>query len=168
MSWNKYDPENSNGPVSWFTKIIGLVFVLSLIVGAASFTLGWFDDGAKVAQEQLYPSALLKKYEWFKDAHAQLEAKRKNIQTMESREQELIDAYLVDGKATPRIHWLRSDAEQFNLWESEIAGLKANYNDLAAQYNAQMSKINYRFTNVGDIPGGSDEPLPRNIAPYID
>lgn len=168
MSWDKYDPKNSKGPVSYFTKIIVLVFVLSLIGGTASYMMGWIGDAGKVAQEQFSPSVLLKKYEWFKDAHAQLDAKRKNIQTMQNREKALTDAYLVDGKPTPRNRWTRSDAEQFNQWESEVAGLKANYNDLAAKYNSQMAKFNFRFTNVGDLPAGADEPLPRNVAPYTD
>lgn len=167
MSWNKYDPENSKGPTGWFTKIMVLFVVLSLIGGTAGLVLGWFGDAANVAQKEFSASALLRKYEWFKDAHAQLDAKRKNIEVMQNRQKALSDAYLVDGKPTPRNKWSRSDAEQSNQWETEIAGLRANYNDLAAQYNSQMSKFNFRFTNVGDLPAGAAEPLPRNVAPYV-
>jgi len=48
-----------------------------------------------------------------------------------------------------------------------VAGIKASYNQLAAEYNAGMVKINWRYTNVGDLPPGSTEPLPREFKPYI-
>jgi len=56
--------------------------------------------------------------------------------------------------------------EQVGLWQSEVAGITASYNALAADYNAQMSKINYRFCNVGDLPRGATDPLPREFKPY--
>ncbi len=66
----------------------------------------------------------------------------------------------------PRNKWPREDREQYNLWQSEVAGIKASYNTLAAEYNAQMSKMNWRFTNVGELPKGAETPLPREFKPY--
>jgi hypothetical protein len=54
-----------------------------------------------------------------------------------------------------------------NQWNGELDGVKASYNDLAADYNSAMSKANVNFTNVGDLPKGASEPLPREVAPYI-
>ena len=41
------------------------------------------------------------------------------------------------------------------------------HNQLCAEYNSAMSKFNYRFTNIGDLPEGATEPLPREYKPYI-
>src|SRR3990167_6246123 len=66
-----------------------------------------------------------------------------------------------------RQKWPREDREQYNVWSSEVAGVKASYNTLAAEYNAQMAKFNWRFANVGELPKGADKPLPREFKPYI-
>jgi len=67
-----------------------------------------------------------------------------------------------------RKEWAREDREQFNVWSSEVAGVKASYNSLAAEYNAQMAKMNWRFTNVGMLPQGATQPLPREYKPYVE
>lgn len=162
-NWNNYDPTNSKGPFTYFVRIILLVATLSAVVGVVGYTMGWFGEAAQVTQEQFGPRALLKKYEWFKDAAAQLDAKRANIEAMQVRVKTLEDQYA----GQKRSSWSRTDAEQYNQWLSEVAGLKANYNDLAAEYNAAMAKFNYRFTNVGDLPAGADKPLPREFKPYL-
>jgi hypothetical protein len=161
--WSNYDPENSKGPFSYGLRIIILVVALSAVVGVIGYVGGWFGEAAKVTQEQFGPQALLQKYEWFKDASAQLDAKVANIQAMEQRQADLTAQY----QGQPRNKWLRSDAEQYNQTAAEIAGLKANYNDLAAEYNSAMSKFNYRFTNVGDLPQGATKVLPREYKPYV-
>ncbi len=69
---------------------------------------------------------------------------------------------------TPRINWPRTDLEQYNLWTTELAGVIAAYNSLAAEYNAQMAKENWAFCNVGDLPAGATEPLPREFAAYME
>ncbi|MDX1987077.1 MAG: hypothetical protein SFV17_10370 [Candidatus Obscuribacter sp.] len=161
-NWNNLDPERSKGPVRYGIKLIVIIFTLACFGGVLSYTAGWFRDAGQVVQEEFSPSALLKKYEWFKDASAQLDAKKANIDAAQARINAVEDQY----KGVPRGQWARTDAEQFNLWQTEVAGLKANYNSLAAQYNAAMVKFNYRFTNVGDLPAGATEPLPRAYKPY--
>lgn len=120
------------------------------------------EETANVAQEQLGPRALLKKYEWFKDAAAQLDAKKADIQVAQNRIDNMIQSY---GK-TPRARWSRADQEQQNLWFSEVSGITMGYNGLAAEYNSAMSKVNYRFTNAGDLPAGATEVLPREFRKY--
>lgn len=122
-------------------------------------------DGLKTVEQQYSPSVLLKKYEWFKEASAQCEQKLATLETYESRFQSMKDTYGVD--SLKRREWVRSDLEQWNVWQSEYLGVKASYNDLASQYNAAMVKFNYRFCNVGDLPSGADIPLPREFKPYI-
>lgn len=161
-NWNKLDPNTSRGPVNYGMRIILIVFALACFGGVLSWTAGWFSDAGKVAQEQFSASALLKKYEWFKDASAQLDAKVANIDAAQARLTALEGQYA----GVPRNQWLRADAEQYNIWQTEVAGLKANYNNLAAEYNAAMAKFNYRFTNAGDLPQGATKVLPRDYKPY--
>lgn len=164
--WNNLDPENHKGPLSYIFTIFLIIVVASLGIGAVSFVIGYLNDGAQVVREETSPRALLKKYEWFKDASAQLDAKKANITAQELRLKALTDAYIVDGKPQPRSQWARTDLESFNQITAEISGVKASFNDLAAQYNAQMVKINFAFTNVGQLPQGASEPLPREFKPY--
>jgi hypothetical protein len=161
-NWNNLDPERSRGPVRYGVRLIVLFFTLFCFGGVLSYTAGWFSDAGKVVKEEFSPSTLLKKYEWFKDASAQLDAKVANIDAAQKRLNVLEEQY----EGVSRGQWTRADVEQFNLWQTEVAGLKANYNSLAAQYNAAMVKFNYRFTNVGDLPAGASEPLPRQYKPY--
>lgn len=150
-------------PTGWFAlKVILVVIALSVGVGSIGYILGWFSEAAKVTQEQFGPRALLAKYEWFKDASAQLDKKQADITVYESRMKGMDTTY----KSVDRIKWPREDREQYNIWSSEVAGVKAGYNGLAADYNAQMAKFNYAFTNVGDLPKGADKLLPREYRTY--
>lgn len=147
------------------SRVVGLVIVLMVaglgvrLVGGA---LGWFGEAASVAQEEFGPRALLDKYEWFKDASAALDKKRADVGVYDARLRALQESY---GAAT-RSEWAREDREQVNVWMSEVAGIKASYNSLAAEYNAQMVKFNWRFANAGELPQGAEMPLPREYKPY--
>ena len=139
--------------------LLCVVTVVLSLVGGLCHYMGRVVD---VASEQLDPALLLKKYEWFKESYAQCDRKRADIEVYKKRLAALKASY----GDTPRAKWDRTDKEQYNLWEGEVAGVIASYNDLAAEYNAAMAKINYRFTNVGDLPRGATEPLPREVQPY--
>lgn len=138
--------------------------VLALVIafGVVARVFNWFGRAAQVVSQELDPGTLLKRYEWFKSASAQLDKKQADIDVYESRFKNLSADY----NGQPRNAWAREDREQFNVWQSEVAGIKASYNGLAAEYNSAMAKINYSFTNVGELPKGSDSPLPREYKPY--
>jgi two-component SAPR family response regulator len=147
-------------------KIFGWIAIAIVLIGILSvgnFVCNWFGRAATVVSQQVDPQELLRKYEWFKDAAAALDAKVANIQVYDQRFKQMEDTY----KGTLRKDWPRDDREQYNLWQSEVSGVRASYNLLAAEYNSAMSKINYRFCNVGDLPKGADKPLPREYKPYI-
>ena len=127
-----------------------------------SFATGWANKAVDVAAAQVDPAALLKKYEWFKDASAQLDKRIADINVYDRRVKALEASY--EGQS--RNQWNREDRSQYNIWMSELSGIQAAYNMLAAQYNAQMAKINYAFCNVGDLPRGATQPLPRDYKPY--
>lgn len=140
-------------PVTWFA---GVAFHLW---GAVSTNV---HSAVDVFQEQTEAHELLRKYEWFKDASAQLDKKKADIRVYDSRFANLKNAY----SGQPRSAWSREDREQSNIWESEVSGIKASYNGLAADYNAAMAKINYAFCNRGKLPQGAETPLPREYKPY--
>jgi hypothetical protein len=124
---------------------------------------GYATDAADTTFQETKASTLLKKYAWFKDTAAALDAKRATIQQYEVKIKRLQDQY----QGVSRKDWSREDASTINQWETELDGYRASYNNLAADYNSQMSKANWRFCNVGDLPQGAAEPLPREFKAYI-
>ena len=138
-----------------------LIFVLSTFVLLPSCR--YYNDAKDTAFDEFKPSALLKKYEDFKDMSAVLDKKLADLSVYEVR----FETMKADYEGVSRTEWAREDREQFNLWSSEMAGIKASYNDLAAKYNSNMAKFNYAFCNVGTLPEGATEPLPREYKPYI-
>lgn len=146
-----------------YVGIATLVFAAFVGLWGLGQVLGLIGETAQVAREEFGPRAALEKYERFKDMSAQLDAKVANIQVYESRVTALQESY----QGVPRTQWAREDRENFNLWLQEVAGIKASYNLLAAEYNADMAKFNYRFANQGELPEGATKPLPREYKPYV-
>jgi len=142
----------------------GLLGVLAAVVllSVTGYSLGWFQEAAQVTREEFGPRAMLNKYQWFKDASAQLDKKQADISVYKARLDGLEAAY--DG--VERAEWDRVDKQQSNLWRAELTGVIASYNGLAAEYNAEMSKFNWRFANVGELPGGATQAVPREYRPY--
>lgn len=143
-------------------SLIVLATAFTAGCGALGFGCGFVDNGLQVAKREFYPDALLKKYEWFKDASAALDKKQADIKIYRAQLKDLQDQQ----EGAPRSRWPRDDREQYGIWSSQLAGIRASYNSLAAEYNAQMVKFNYAFTNVGDLPPGATTPLPREYKPY--
>ena len=143
-----------------FSLLLLCIMSLSSCVGCR-----YINNGVETTYQEFKPQELLRKYEWFKDASAQCDAKLATLQSYESRFDDMKQSYGED--SLKRKNWARDDREQWNVWESEYIGIKASYNDLASQYNSGMSKFNYRFCNKGDLPQGATEPLPREYKPYI-
>jgi hypothetical protein len=140
--------------------VIGLMvagFVVAFAFSAMS-AAGWFvSRTVDVVQQQIDPAELLRKYELFKDEAAQLDAKASNIRIKEKQ--------INSTKSMPMD---RTNREQMMIWQQELGGMKYSFNELAADYNSQMSKINYRFCNVGQLPQGAIVPLPRDYKPYME
>lgn len=145
-----------------FFAVVGclLLFAIALV---AILPMRLCNEAVDVAVDEAGPRALLKKYQWFKDASAQLDKKTADVKVYEARFKSMEEGY----KGQRRSEWAREDREQFNLWTSEVAGIKASYNGLAAEYNSAMSKINWAFCNQGDLPKGAETPLPREYKPYV-
>jgi Skp family chaperone for outer membrane proteins len=147
-------------------KAFAFLILGLLAFGAMSLATrgcAYVNRAADVAAAQVDPATLLKRYEWFKDAAAQLDKKKADIAVNESRLTQLKQSY--EGKS--RSEWAREDREQANVWAMEVAGMQASFNGLAAEYNAAMAKANYAFTNIGELPKGAAVPLPREFKAYV-
>jgi hypothetical protein len=142
----------------------GLVILAAVSIGAGfmNFTCGAMNNAAVVAKKEFYPEALLRKYEWFKNAAAELDKKQADISIYTNKIKEMRKDY----EGQKRSSWDRTDKEAFNTWEQELAGIRASYNGLAAEYNSQHSKMNWAFCDIGRCPPGSTSPLPREFKPY--
>lgn len=111
-------------------------------------------DGVKTAHKEFKPSALLKKYEHFKDLSSAIDKKRADIEMYQSE----ISTMTVSDK---------EDKYYLQQRKSELIGIISQHNNLCSEYNALMVKFNYNFTNRGDMPATNLEPLPREYKPYI-
>jgi len=163
-SWDDYERAADRGPVSFIIKVIMGLAIVGVPLSLLGRGCSWFNEAANVAQEQFGPREALRKYEWFKDASAQLEKKQADMGVYDQRLKSLGQAY----EGQPRGKWAREDREQWSVWQSEAAGVRASFNMLAAEYNAQMAKFNWRFANAGQLPPGASMPLPREFKPYTE
>ena len=123
-----------------------------LFLIAISLAMIQCKDAKETAYNEFKVSTLLKKYEYFKDLSAAIDKKRADIEVYQTE----ISSYNKD-----------DDKFYVEQRKSELLGIIAMHNQLCAEYNSAMSKFNYRFTNVGDLPEGAVEPLPREYKPYI-
>ena len=136
--------------------VLALMF-LSLI--AITSGCRYTRDASDTLFNETKASRLLQKYEWFKDAHAALAAKLETLKVYEEQ--------IAQIEEIPIENRDRADKSELSQLRREFIGVKSSYNSLAAEYNSQMSKVNYAFTNVGSLPEGATEPLPREYAPYV-
>ena len=110
------------------------------------------NDAKDTVYNEFKVSTLLKKYEYFKDLSASIDKKRADIELYQIE----VSSYTKE-----------DDKFYVEQRKSELIGIIAMHNQLCAEYNSAMSKFNYRFTNIGDLPEGATEPLPREYKPYI-
>ncbi len=147
MSVEKQIKNFENKPFK--TLFIWLVF-LTLIGTGVSIVgsgLGWFTNAAKVANQEFSPEAMLKKYEWFKDAAASLDKKQANISAYKSR----INSFKEDYEGKPKSEWPRDDRQSYNQINAEYQGMLQMYNSVVADYNSQSNKFNWKsFDKTND------------------
>lgn len=147
-------------------KMLRALVVLVVIISVVALTgCGRYVEDAKdTLYDETKASTLLEKYERFKDLAASLDAMNANIDALGGKIERMEDSYA----DVPRNQWARTDAETYNQWLTERDDQKLVYNKGAAEYNAMMAKENYAFTNVGNLPQGAKEVLPREFREYID
>ena len=133
--------------MSNFFKVVGIVSLIFIV----SLTLRMCGDASDVVQKEFSASAMLKKYEYFKDLSSAIDEKRATIDVYESQLKGITD----------------HENFQYQQTQAEMIGLSSMHNSLCAEYNSAMSKFNYSFCNRGTLPATNLEPLPREIKPYI-
>lgn len=133
--------------------------VLAVLFIGVGMTLRFCGSTAEVVHKEYNAGALLKKYEYFKDLAAAIDKKKADIRVYEVQ--------LAEAKVYLEKRGSKEDRFYYEQLRSEATGIVMMYNQLAADYNAQMAKFNWRFTNSGDLPASNVEPLPRGYAPYI-
>jgi hypothetical protein len=111
-------------------------------------------DTADTIHKEFSSSALLKKYEYFKDLSAAIDGKRADLNAYKSSLQD----YKIKDK---------DDKFYYEQSKAEAMGILMIHNQLVSEYNAGMSKFNYAFCNVGSLPASNLEPLPREFKPYL-
>lgn len=163
QDWDSFAGAAERGPWPITLKVTAFVIGASVLFGTIGYGMGWFSEAAAVAQDEFGPREMLRKYSWFKDVAAQLEKKRADINVYETR----VSAMENDYKGTDRKGWDRTDKETMNQWQTEAAGVKASYNSLAGEYNANMAKFQWSFAETGKLPPGAETPLPREFKPYV-
>ncbi len=122
-----------------------ITFLFAILLGTfvvLAHACSWFGEAATVAREQFGPRGGLAKYEWFKNANAQLQRKRVDLDAFKAR----MDAARKRAESGDRFA-----AERADLTESEWIGLLSSYNGLVAEYNAASSKFNWA-PFAGDVP----------------
>lgn len=150
-NWDSYERAANRGPIQiGFISIITISILVAIIWGIGT-VFGLFAETASVAQQEFGATAMVHKYEWFKDAASQLDRKKADLTMFDARINSLKKSGTPDSVAQA---------------EAERIGVASSYNDLAARYNSAMAKINWRFANVGNVPAGS-EPLPREYREYV-
>lgn len=125
--------------------------IIMLVLIPSLFMLNMCSDTAQTVQKEYAPSAMLKKYEYFKDLSAAIDEKRATIETYKSVLATIEDKTSFD----------------YQQSRNEMLGLISMHNSLCKEYNAAMSKFNYAFCNKGTLPATNLVPLPREIKPYI-
>lgn len=74
--WDDYEQAADHGPLKFVLKVVGLITIVAAVIGVIGFGFNLIGSTAEVAQEQFGAKAALAKYEWFKNASAQLQKNR--------------------------------------------------------------------------------------------
>lgn len=119
------------------------------------------NDAKQTVVKEFKPSALLQKYEYYKDMSATLDRRLADIHVYESELSDIKSEYK-GVKEMPK-----DEREYYNLKKSEMIGLINSFNQISAEYNSAMSKFNYAFCNRGQLPQGATIELPREYKTYI-
>jgi len=137
---------DSNGPslTKFVFTFIG-IFLLVTIIGV--FT-GFIGESVDVAQETFGPRAAKEKYEWFKSAADNIQAKRANIDAQKAKINSIVKSY---GEQKRR-DWDRIDKENIAIWETELAGMVSAHNNLVAEYNSAAKKVTWNFARSNELP----------------
>ena len=137
-------------------KLIALILAIGIPLSACRYK----KDLQDTVFSEFKASELNRKYEWFKDTHSRLSSLKAQIENKEAQISSMKASY----EGVPRNQWSRFDIQNLSIFEQEMLGIKGSFNNLAAEYNSEMSKFHTSFANTGVMPAGSD--LPTQVISY--
>lgn len=138
-------------------KLISTVLLISVLTASSC---RYKEDLQDTVFSEYKASELNRKYEWFKNAHAKLTSLQAQIEGKKGQ----IAGMELSYAGVPRKDWARHDSQTLSIAQQELFGITSAFNNLAAEYNAEMAKFHTAFTNAGTIPAGST--LPREVIQY--
>jgi len=142
---NQWPTEDKPSSVLWYGCFFSLVVItITTVFGLA----GFIGDDVSVVHETYGLRSAKEKYEWFKSAADNINAKRDNINAQKAKIASIYKSY----EGEKRRNWDRVDKENIAVWETELAGMISNHNNLVAEYNAAAKKITWNFARSNELP----------------
>ncbi len=134
-----------NKPILKIVFIVVCLFLAGLGIKAAGIVGGFVGGAMDVVQQEFNPQEIQRKYLWFKQSHAALDAKDQNIKN--------ILAMIDEVSAVPRDQRTEDDTFELRQNRTVLMGMKANFNKMASEYNANVSTWNWGYFDKGEYPG---------------
>lgn len=134
-----------------------IIFIILGIIGLMFLGVcgRYCNDASETVFKETKASTVLVRYEWFKDAYNQLQAKKADIEVQKATIAAMDKKYV----GVKPNDWSTADVNNYNTAVQALAGIKMSYNSLAAEYNSNMSKVNYVFCK----PTEGREALPQEF-----
>jgi len=125
-----------------------IAFGILLVIIGGTYVLSYTLETTSVVSNEIRPSAIQQKYDWFQTQKGAIEASIANIQNLHKQAVEMKKMY----GDTPYKEWDRVDKMQYNNVITNLQGQLANYNALVSQYMVAMNEWNREFANFGSWP----------------
>ena len=124
------------------------LYLVLFIVGMSVLSFGchWFGDGAATMHKEFDPSAMLKKYEWFRNQSQYIATATQNVTNQRNLAEKIKSQFEVDN-GTDHKSWDQDTRHAYqsklDFSEQQALALVATRNSLVADYNAESSKFNW-------------------------
>jgi hypothetical protein len=133
--------------------IVGVI-LLGIIVTTSSCR--WINDGVETAHQEYDPSAMLKKYEWFKNQSQRIQKMDQDISNAKTLRDGIRGQFESDNGKDHK-SWDPVTRKQYqdkvDLQDQMVNATVSQRNSIVADYNAQSSKFNWApFKTEHDLP----------------
>jgi hypothetical protein len=114
------------------------------------------DDGVETAHQEYDPSAMLKKYEWFKNQSARIQKMDQDITNAKTLRDGIRSQFEADNGKDHK-SWDPVTRKQYqdkvDLQDQMVTATVSQRNSIVADYNAQSAKFNWAsFKTNDDLP----------------
>lgn len=118
-------------------KLVFLAITAMAVIGIFNLLSTQWSEAKQVAQKEMGAKAAYRKYDWFKRAANELDAKLADLTVMQSKIDKRCGTDVKDNMI-----------DTCTIWEQEQFGLKASYNALVAEYNANSDNFTWTLFNA--------------------